>query len=218
MQSPSKPGLYEIINIVNGKKYIGSSVDINRRWIEHRTKLKCNRHRNKHLQNSYKKHGVNSFVFRVLALVEPEEAIRLENVLLASGKYEYNIAESAIAPNLGKTGKLCPSYGRKHTEEELVKMSEAQVGEKNHNYGKTGKLASWYGKSHSEEEKRKISLAQVKEKNHQWIHFENEQIEEMKSLRNHGKTYKEIGKAFGVSRKVVRDRILEISRAKYEVT
>lgn len=33
-------------------------------------------------------------------------------------------------PNYGKRGKLSPNYGRKHTKEELLKMSESQKGKK----------------------------------------------------------------------------------------
>ena len=36
----------------------------------------------------------------------------------------------------GKLGKDHPSYGYRHTEESKRKMSERQIGEKNHMYGK----------------------------------------------------------------------------------
>lgn len=45
-------------------------------------------------------------------------------------------------------------YGKNHSETTKKKMSESQLGEKNHMYGKNG---YWKGKKRSEETKRKIS-------------------------------------------------------------
>ena len=33
-------GIYEIVNKVNGEKYVGQSVDIYKRWKQHRNELK----------------------------------------------------------------------------------------------------------------------------------------------------------------------------------
>ena len=46
--------IYRIRNILTGKFYIGSSIDIERRWHEHRLHLRTDRHANKHLQNAWK--------------------------------------------------------------------------------------------------------------------------------------------------------------------
>lgn len=54
-------------------------------------------------------------------------------------------------PMYGKRGNLSPILGRKHTEEELKKMSEAQKG-----------------KHHTEEAKRKMSEARSGEKSANW--------------------------------------------------
>ena len=43
-------GIYKIENKVNGKVYIGQSIDINTRWYNHRKELNGNRHHNEHLQ------------------------------------------------------------------------------------------------------------------------------------------------------------------------
>lgn len=37
-------GIYKIENKVNGKKYIGQSIDIGKRWSSHCTMLKYNKH------------------------------------------------------------------------------------------------------------------------------------------------------------------------------
>lgn len=45
-------GIYRIINSVNGKCYVGSSIDLNRRRKEHFYHLENNSHPNIHLQNA----------------------------------------------------------------------------------------------------------------------------------------------------------------------
>lgn len=51
-------GIY-LISTPNGSKYVGSSIDIHRRWKEHRSQLNQNMHHSKSLQSAWKKHGGN---------------------------------------------------------------------------------------------------------------------------------------------------------------
>lgn len=39
-------GIYEIRNAVNGKRYVGSSVRIKKRWRDHRSALNGRKHEN----------------------------------------------------------------------------------------------------------------------------------------------------------------------------
>lgn len=50
-------GIYKITNTLNGKVYIGQSVNVQERFYEHKRKLCLNQHFNKYLQNAYNKHG-----------------------------------------------------------------------------------------------------------------------------------------------------------------
>jgi group I intron endonuclease len=63
-------GIYQITCTANGKKYIGSSLSIERRFTHHKTQLKYNKHINNHLQNAWNKYGKDSFVFEILEKVE----------------------------------------------------------------------------------------------------------------------------------------------------
>jgi group I intron endonuclease len=63
-------GIYQITCLANGKKYIGSSLSIERRFTNHKTHLKYNKHTNSHLQNAWNKYGKVSFVFEILEKVE----------------------------------------------------------------------------------------------------------------------------------------------------
>ena len=57
-------GIYCIENLKNHKKYIGQSVDIKKRWRNHRYKLNGNKHFNQHLQNSWNYYGKDNFARR----------------------------------------------------------------------------------------------------------------------------------------------------------
>ena len=49
-------GIYAITNIMDGKAtaYVGRSIDIERRWKEHRRDLRGGLHPNAHLQSAWK--------------------------------------------------------------------------------------------------------------------------------------------------------------------
>ena len=55
-------GVYIITNLVNGKRYIGSSNDLYERSYSHIHHLQKQDHVNSHLQNSWNKYGEDKFV------------------------------------------------------------------------------------------------------------------------------------------------------------
>lgn len=112
-------GIYCIENLVNHKKYIGQSINIERRWKGHKTELKNHRHFNYHLQQSWNKYGEDNFEFTVI-----EECI--EEDLDAREIYwiiKYQCADKEYGYNLTDGG----SKGRQ-TEETRIKMSKARIG------------------------------------------------------------------------------------------
>ena len=88
------PGIYQIINILNGKSYIGSSKNIHKRHQEHLRELRRNIHHNTHLQRSFNKNGESSFLLRILEKFEeytPEFLFEMEQEWIDLLKPEYNI-------------------------------------------------------------------------------------------------------------------------------
>ena len=63
-------GIYQIKNLVNGKMYLGQSVDIRTRWWQHKSQLRLNKHINTYLQNSWNKYGEDNFEFSVIEFCE----------------------------------------------------------------------------------------------------------------------------------------------------
>lgn len=108
-------GVYEIVNTVNGKRYVGSSVDIEARWSAHRHRLRSGRHHSKHLQRAWNKHGESAFVFSIIQECGKPELLGIEQQHIDS-QSEYN-----IMPIAGR------NTGYKHTDEAREKMSEAQA-------------------------------------------------------------------------------------------
>lgn len=111
-------GIYEIVNQVNGKIYIGSSIDIERRRNDHFNTLRNNRHKNKHLQSSYNKHGEEAFIHSVIQDGIPREK------LIEFEQYYMDLCDCynpKIGYNLSPTAGN--SLGVKHTDETKKKIS-----------------------------------------------------------------------------------------------
>ena len=68
--SSQKPGVYKIINLINGKVYIGSAKNFSVRFNQHIKSLEKNKHQNKHLQNAFNQYGTDNFLFEVIEVLE----------------------------------------------------------------------------------------------------------------------------------------------------
>lgn len=62
-------GVYGILNSLNGKWYVGQSVNLQTRKWAHLTKLRQGRHRNSHLQDAFAKYGESAFRFQILEVL-----------------------------------------------------------------------------------------------------------------------------------------------------
>ena len=161
-------GVYEIINKVNGHKYVGSSINLKRRLKTHRYKLSNSRHSNAHLQSAWNLYNKDNFEFRVLAILESSEILKVENLLLNTGKYIYNIATNASAPMLGKkhseetkriiSEKSKKYSGHKQTDETKQKLRIANLG-KHLSDAQKAKISKSIRERMNDEYKKKMSMA-----------------------------------------------------------
>ena len=58
--------IYKIENLINHKKYIGLTNNVQRRRARHFTDLRCKRHDNSFLQKEFIKYGQDNFSFEVV--------------------------------------------------------------------------------------------------------------------------------------------------------
>lgn len=97
-QREKKSGIYAIVNITNGHKYIGQSLDLAKRKEQHFKDLASNRHANKYLQNAYNLHGKAFFSFTIIEYLDDPSGEMLGRLLnereqywINKNKPEYNL-------------------------------------------------------------------------------------------------------------------------------
>lgn len=95
-----KCGIYEFFNLENGKRYVGSSVNIYNRLHEHIHNLKNNKAHNKHFQSSWNKYGEDSFIYNILEFCEETNRFEREQYYIDIIHPEYNLTYNVIA-NIG---------------------------------------------------------------------------------------------------------------------
>ena len=151
-------GIYEIQNTVNGKRYIGSSVNIKKRWDAHRSALNRNMNVSIKLQRAWEKYGEVSFEFNIIEIVNGDK-----KELYEREQYYIDLYDSANSGyNISKAAGSCAGYH--HTEDAKTRISNANKGENHPQYGKRGEDSPNYGRRHSDESKKKMSAATSGEK------------------------------------------------------
>lgn len=171
-------GIYVIINIVDGNKYVGSSIDLKRRQQRHFSDLKNNKHDNILLQSAFNKYGEKFIKFIVLEYINKENLVEREQFYINffnSAQKGYNLAQVAnnnlnyiFTPEVRK--KISDAHkgiplteehkkrigdsirGMKHTEETKKKMSHSHKGKIPWNKGRKG---IWKHKPESIEKMKK---------------------------------------------------------------
>lgn len=133
-----RSGIYAIVNIKNGKFYIGSAVQLKRRKTNHLWHLKNDSHQNEYLQRSWNKYGDSYFVFKVVEYCDIDALIIREQFYInefVNTNILYNICNVAGSP----LGRICTDETKKKisiansnpSEETRAKRSFALKGNKN---------------------------------------------------------------------------------------
>jgi len=135
-----KTGIYRFVNTVNGKSYVGSSVNLAIRLgkyyninylLKNDTMIIC---------RALEKHGYAKFMLEILEYCEPTVVLKREQYYLDLLNPAYNTLKTAGS-----------RYGSKHNLETKAKISTSIKGEKH----------PMYRKNHSEESKAKMSAAHM---------------------------------------------------------
>jgi len=178
-ENRNKIGIYRWINLLNGKSYVGSGVN-----LSHRLKLYYSlRSMNAQLKrgksaiySSILKHGHSSFSLEILEYCEPDNVVTREQHYLDLLKPEYNLLGTAGSSlgylhSVGSIAKMSEAkkgnknrIGKSHSELAKAKMSEVHIGKilsdktkAKMSEIKKGKKNPLFGKTHSEETKNKMS-------------------------------------------------------------
>jgi group I intron endonuclease len=142
-------GVYSITNLVNNKRYIGSSIDLFKREKRHFSTLKKNTHFNSYLQQSFNKYGQLAFSFEVLEYRE-------EDLLKTEEKYInfYNASDREKGYNL-ISHPTQGNRGLKWSQQSKDKLSNTLIQQYVNN------VRSRVRPVHSEEAKKKIAKASL---------------------------------------------------------
>lgn len=113
-------GVYIIKNKINQLCYIGSSINIEKRWKDHKKRLRYNNHKNQYLQRAWNKYGEENFEFKIIEETLTElRVFREQHYINAYKSYidGYNLLEKADEIHI-------------ITNETKQKLSEIRIGKK----------------------------------------------------------------------------------------
>src|SRR5215217_6988855 len=110
-ENKDKSGVYRLTNLENQKSYVGSSVDLRRRFHVYYSTARL-RNSNMAIYKALLKYEPSSFSLEILEYCEPDKAVLKEQEYINLLKPSYN-----LNPIAGS------SLGYKHSEEALAKLS-----------------------------------------------------------------------------------------------
>ncbi len=173
--------VYGIINIKNGKIYVGSTTNFSRRKGEHLWMLKNNKHKNPHLQSAWNKYGEEYFKFIILEKITDDrsvydvEQIYIDKYKSYEKKIGYNLCRFSNTIDNTKTKKKVYQYDY---ECNLIKVfdSIAEAGESlNSNYSGISHCCRGINKTY---------------KNFIWVYENNNNVEYISQIAKFAKNRK----------------------------
>lgn len=134
-------GIYCLINIINNKRYIGSSKNIYQRLLKHRSLLRKNKHENIKLQNSWNKYQENNFNFYILEFCNENDLLLKEQHYIDTLNPELNITLIVERNILSKESRL------KQSETRIKKIASGEIklyGKEIYQYNLNGEFIKKY--------------------------------------------------------------------------
>lgn len=136
-------GVYKIVNKTTGKYYIGSTImSFLKRFLHHRSRLRCGKHKNSYLQNAYNKYGDSDFEFFIIETCDKDQCFVREQYWLdlldcTDKTKSYNINPIASSVTCKESiEKRRQTMLRKYANGELEYMRALLKGKEPWNKGK----------------------------------------------------------------------------------
>jgi len=145
LENKDKVGIYCIINVTDGKKYVGSSINLRRRFLQYYSIGNLARYSYMYICRALAKYGYSKFKLVILEYCDPSELLAKEKYYIDLLKPEYNISTEPAHPFLGRT----------HSDETRAKLSTLFKGKTYPE--RAGENNPFFGKKHSDETRNKIS-------------------------------------------------------------
>lgn len=126
--------IYKIQSIIKPERiYIGSAIQIKRRWYKHLYELKINKHNNPKLQRHFNKYGSTDLVFIIIEPCFPEFLFIREQYYVNTLNPWFNIVKkigtnSRVISKKTKDKLSIVNLGRKVSDETKKKISIANKG------------------------------------------------------------------------------------------
>jgi len=148
-------GIYKFTNKTNGKKYIGHSKNLSRRFSEYFRIAYLNKTTSMPICNALIKHGHKNFCLEILEYCECEAS---QEKLLEREKYYIQLLPHTERYNIVEDPTIPPMSGRKHSKKTIKQMSENNIGENNPFFGKTHSSETLEILSENKSEEHKIKI------------------------------------------------------------
>lgn len=161
--------IYEIVNKLTGKKYIGQSRqdDINKRWKEHCRNI--NTDYCPYLYSAFRKYGIDNFKFRLICICFDEACDDMEKYYIS--KYNSLSPNGYNLDSGGNISKLIHPdtkekirqrlLGKKHSDSRKQKNRESHIGYKHTDIAKQKMSEMRKGKLFSQEARMNMSKGQM---------------------------------------------------------
>jgi len=117
-------GIYLLSNLIDGKKYVGSAIDLSKRlsFYFSESKMNCALQQGKsYICSAILSHKLENFSLTIIEYCKVSELLAREKYYINLLKSEYNIIQDPTIP---------PMLGRSHLEESKQKISNSKKGRK----------------------------------------------------------------------------------------
>jgi len=159
-ENNKKSGIYLWTNLINKKQYVGSSIDLRKRFYPYYNVKYLELNKSMTINRALLKYGYSNFSLDILEYCDPKDLLGREKYYINLLEPKYNISkepssfflglnhseETKVKISAANIGSFGRNLGNKHSQEARAKMRAASIGKNK-------------GKNHSKETKAKLRVA-----------------------------------------------------------